>query len=904
MILEEITMTNFKSHKNTHIDFSEGISVILGQNGAGKSTILEAIRFVLFKKQDVKIDDLVRKPSDINDNSKKMKVNLKFMQNNIHYEIERTRTKSSNSSKLTRNDNGIVADITTGDTAVTHEVEQILGVDKDSFLNAVYIQQGEITSLIDKTASDKKQLIAKLLNLDNLEKSWQNMKNIQRIYEDKDQINRTKLENKQTTLEKEKQNNENITKITQELEEQTQSKEKLEKEVKELEKQNNELEEKKSKYEESKIHIKSLTEKIEDNKKELENLHNELKNIEEKEKENESIAKEIAKLPTLKELVDVKEKYDNKTNELKDIVESIKKILKIKEDMKNTKEDYEKSEEFNKKLEIIMQNQESIKKDVDEYKTLNSSTETLKKQRDDLLDTLETRARQARDILNNQDLKNPEEITAEYNKQFEENENKKQTLTDEVNGYKLKISSNNTIIKNTKKSLNDLQNTTDKCPICQSDISHDKHESLQKQYLDTITEHEESNVKLNEKIQTLKNEITQVDQRIAQIKEIKTQVMQEDYKKFREYLKQIKENNKTLESLEEKNELYNANEEQIKELNINIKKLENNKQSYLTNKNTLKELKDIDELESNKKTIEDELSNYKNHMLQLSQKVPINDDINLTIKHLENQETIYNKNYGIISNKEIVSKKIETINNKLTSDNNNLDNYNRELRELSFDEESYEKTKDEYRCADSDLRNLEKKVIENKTLKEQYEKNKKELEDNIQEYEIIEKEQTWLKDYNKLLEKIRELYSKNGVQKDLREASKPQIELETNRIFNDFNFNYDEIELNEDYDITIKKGEEILDVSMLSGGEKIVVALALRLAIAKVISKQKNELLILDEPTVHLDEERKQDLIEILRQSDVSNQMLIVTHDSDLIGISENIIEIRKNNGISSYVSN
>ena len=263
MILEELTMNNFKSHKNTHIDFSEGISVILGQNGAGKSTILEAIRFVLFKKQDVKIDDLVRKPSDNNDNTKKMKVNLKFIQNNIHYEIERTRTKSSNSSKLIRKDNGKSAEMTTGDTAVTHEVEQILGVDKDSFLNAVYIQQGEITSLIDKTASDKKQLIAKLLNLDNLEKSWKNMVDIQRIYEDKKNINESKLENKETTLEKEKQNNENITKITQNLEEQIKSKEKLEKDVKELEKQKNELEEKKSKHEENKIHIKALTEKIE-----------------------------------------------------------------------------------------------------------------------------------------------------------------------------------------------------------------------------------------------------------------------------------------------------------------------------------------------------------------------------------------------------------------------------------------------------------------------------------------------------------------------------------------------------------------------------------------------------------------------------------------------------------------
>ena len=146
------------------------------------------------------------------------------------------------------------------------------------------------------------------------------------------------------------------------------------------------------------------------------------------------------------------------------------------------------------------------------------------------------------------------------------------------------------------------------------------------------------------------------------------------------------------------------------------------------------------------------------------------------------------------------------------------------------------------------------------------------------------------------------MYGKDGVQRDLRENSKPQIELETNNIFNDFNFDYDNIKLDENYEITITKSDETLNVSMLSGGEKIVVALALRLAIAKVISKQKNELLILDEPTVHLDEERKLELIEILRDTDIAPQMLIVTHDSELIGITENIIEIRKKDGVSTYV--
>ena len=87
MIIEELTLKNFKSHKNSKIEFNDDITVILGQNGAGKSTLLEAIRFALFKKVDGNIKDMVRKPVTAQDDVSTMMVKLKFRHNNIHYEI-------------------------------------------------------------------------------------------------------------------------------------------------------------------------------------------------------------------------------------------------------------------------------------------------------------------------------------------------------------------------------------------------------------------------------------------------------------------------------------------------------------------------------------------------------------------------------------------------------------------------------------------------------------------------------------------------------------------------------------------------------------------------------------------------------------------------------------------------
>lgn len=902
MIIEELTLKNFKSHKNSKIDFNEGITVILGQNGAGKSTLLEAIRFALFKKVDGNIQDMVRKPVDAQDDVSTMMVKLKFKHNNIQYEIERIKKRSSSSSTIRRLSGDKTVQITNGEKQVTEEIEKIIGVDKNSFLNAVYIRQGEITSLIDKTASDRKELISKLLNLDNLEKSWKNMINITKEYENKIELNDRLLANKEDLLKKEKENTESTVKITEELQTDEKLKEELTNTLKELEKEVESLNQKKEKYEKNKVQIESLNKTIDETKIQLNKEETLLKTIEAKEAENKSIEKEILKLPHFKDFVEIKDKYDDKRAKLVETEQDISRINALNETLKNTKSDYEKSIEYSEKLEALNERQNLLKKDIEELNRLESSLTTINSQKGDLFDKLEQKAKAARNILNNPNLRNPEEISTEYTKQLGEKEKQQESLNNEIKECQLKISSNNTIITNTQKSLRDLKNTTDKCPICQSDISHEKHESLVEEYNNTIQECEDSNKKINENIQEKNNRLKLVTDKISEIRTIEANSMIDDYNKFRNFLKEIKEINAKIESLKDKKEEYTLNDKNIEKLNENIKSLETNKQSYLTTQATLKELKNIDELESNKNSLTDEINGLKIKLKEINQKVKIPDDIKASIRYLEEKEKVYNENVGFISNKENTNNKIKEMNNKLTKENNNLDNINRENRELSYDSKIHEKTHKEYTCTDKKCVEIEKKLVENKTKKEALEKEKIDIQENIKELEKLENEQVALNDYIKLLNNIREMYGKDGVQRDLREKSKPQIELETNNIFNDFNFDYDNIKLDENYEITITKSDETLNVSMLSGGEKIVVALALRLAIAKVISKQKNELLILDEPTVHLDEERKLELIEILRDTDIAPQMLIVTHDSELIGITENIIEIRKKDGVSTYV--
>lgn len=83
-----------------------------------------------------------------------------------------------------------------------------------------------------------------------------------------------------------------------------------------------------------------------------------------------------------------------------------------------------------------------------------------------------------------------------------------------------------------------------------------------------------------------------------------------------------------------------------------------------------------------------------------------------------------------------------------------------------------------------------------------------------------------------------------------------------------------------------------IDMDSLSGGEKVAVALALRLAIAQMMSSNKLDFIILDEPTIHLDEERRKSLVRIISDSFKEglgplSQIIIITHDAEIFEDSE-----------------
>jgi exonuclease SbcC len=216
MIFKKLELKNFKSHLNTTITFNRGISLIIGENGAGKSSIFEAISFALFKDSNVKLVDLVRSNKGVNDRIE-MGVKLTFNSNGVDYRVERSVVKNNDTAKSAMEKLIKITDVreetvASKTTEVNREIEQILSMDSSTFLNAIHIKQGQISELFDKTAAERKELIGQLLKLDDLENAFKRIPEItkekisDRDYLSGKIINETELNNDLRDVQKEQKN--------------------------------------------------------------------------------------------------------------------------------------------------------------------------------------------------------------------------------------------------------------------------------------------------------------------------------------------------------------------------------------------------------------------------------------------------------------------------------------------------------------------------------------------------------------------------------------------------------------------------------------------------------------------------------------------------------------------------
>jgi exonuclease SbcC len=169
-MLKSLSLKNFKTYDSTSIDFKGGVTAIIGENGIGKSTILQAIEYALYGKVKTHGRFFGTKFTPdigtalIQTNKKSASVRLRFTSpvTKKDYTVIRRITHKGATAELLEDGRTL----TRGITAVNRTIESLIGADIDSFSAIAYVRQGEISSLTLAPPREREGVINSILNLE------------------------------------------------------------------------------------------------------------------------------------------------------------------------------------------------------------------------------------------------------------------------------------------------------------------------------------------------------------------------------------------------------------------------------------------------------------------------------------------------------------------------------------------------------------------------------------------------------------------------------------------------------------------------------------------------------------------------------------------------------------------
>jgi len=168
--LKNLYIENIRSYKKLNFTFEDGVTVISGVNGSGKSSLLEACFMGLFGSKilskDFVLADVIFKGAE------NAKISLGFEHLGQDFLIEQAfrysqKTESASNSKCVLYADG--ESIVDQATRTYEEVCSLLNMDEEAYRNCAYIRQGEIDVLINARPRDRQRMIDDLLQLGKLE---------------------------------------------------------------------------------------------------------------------------------------------------------------------------------------------------------------------------------------------------------------------------------------------------------------------------------------------------------------------------------------------------------------------------------------------------------------------------------------------------------------------------------------------------------------------------------------------------------------------------------------------------------------------------------------------------------------------------------------------------------------
>lgn len=929
MKINRVHLENYRVHENLDIEFTTGINLLLGKNGKGKSSILEAIGIALFdSKPRTTLDDAV------SFGKKSGKIEISFTGiDGEEYTV--TKRIPSGGAKLCR-----VSDNTTID-GKGEKIKELCGIKgdiKDIYDNVIVAKQNEFISAFKEKPANREKIFNKVFNTDIYTNIYNN-NSLQalRRYENELNIENAKISSKKDSLEDSEKIKEELENSRKDLALYKAQYEQLDKARKEISK--------------TKELINSLNIKLEQT--------NHRKNIAQNSIEGfisdgEKLKKSIIETENAEKIVEENRENFEKYRVLHGEIQKIKGEKQRIETLKNEylykdREEVENSKTISVKkgnLDVLNNKIENLNKIINERnETIQSLTEEIKEKKvledrykNELLSIrplIQTSDRFENDIANldydieglKKQLKDKQIEEENLKLQLEnlKNENLDEKL-DKIKEYEKEIetlSERNTILdtKNheNKEAYEILKSS--ECPYLREKCENLKGKNIEEFFAKKFHAIQEEKIANIEKINQAEECIKDKDE--IQRKLLKITILIDDINRKTHEIEttNLKVENATAQSETIKTKYENfkltnsfSSIKELSEKEISIKvQLDNlNLETSISNWRKLtKEIANLNmdlkgflkSAEDNRRIIEN--LNIKNQELKryLDENRDILSKFEKIKNHLEEQENIletlehskniYLENYQKSLGKDSLLKELEHTKRCLDIEKENFGIIEKEVLKLKEEISKYDIEKisrDEREIADKITINREN-FGKTSSLIETYEEKIKEIKKEEENLKLLKKAVKKLEAKIELTKKFRDNIKNMG-----REVSKnmlKEIEILATDNFRKITGRGEKIVWSNDdsdkYLVYLVSNTEKLKFEQLSGGEQVAVAISIRSAMSNLFTDSKFS--IFDEPTNNLDSERRQSLAdsigEILKDLE---QSIIVTHDDTFREMAEKVI--------------
>ncbi len=843
MTPKRLRLRNFLCYGDemSELDFSHlHVACIVGKNGAGKSSLLEAIGWCIWGETPRGANkDIIRTGAT------EARVELEFELDKKLYKISRTAERTNGSARQSvdffcwdanserfRPLNG------SGVRETEAKIAREIGISYDTFINSVFLLQGRSNEFTVLKPTERKKVLAEILQLERYSELSECAKNKTRALEKEQAQLRAQIELLERELANEVALRQERDAAMSALSELKHQKEKCEAELAEQEKKLEVLQEKKIALQAEELRLHDIERQIRECEEKIKKQEHEINLLSEKLAQREQIERNMEKYTTFKAELQVLDSLAEKYQRLKDT------LIHVQNEIVLVRQRLEQNLLAERqRISFLRQSEEQLLRNQQRKIRAQQELEALSKERE----------RRCYAVEELQRLRQQQRELSEKHGQ----------LAAQIENCNAQMSQ----IEKKAKEFKALKDAI--CPVCHSALTPEHREKVLAEYRQEYSKFRDESRKLSQQLEQLKADMQNVETSIHEKEKLERELRQieNDLARTRSTIEDLGQVEKELESVRQ--DLANleraakALSEQLEsenfahELKVQLASLKNeinalayDEQAHAELRKQVNQLSDAPVEYERIKVAEENLQKYSREVAQQKEH----------LHQLLGERTSAEQTRAELAEQVKVLKEAEVQKANLKR---KWDELNRQWTEKAGEVQSLEKS----------LSNLEQKRQQWQQVKSE----EKRVAEEIELYEILA-----------------EALSVRGIQSLLIEESVPEIEQEANRILQNLTNNALALRIETKRQQQNEKVVESLDIHIsdvngvsrnyetFSGGEKFRIDFALRVALSKLLAEQRSfglKMLVIDEGFGSQDEEGLDAIMEAIEAvKDDFEKILIITH--------------------------